>query len=578
VASRVREKQANRRIRLLLVVFAIAFAGMFARAFWLQAVEAAHLSSLAKSNQESTQTVPADRGTIYDRTGVQLAIGEQETTIYADPQEVHNARGIALAAHSILGVDGNTLYPALRNKRLQFVYVKRFADPQKAELFLKRNFAGIASYPEELRTYPQGDVAAQVLGFAGIDDTGLGGLELQYNRKLAGRPGRQTVVRDGTGQAIDVVSSRPVQEGANVFATVDHTMQAQAEKVLRQTVSKWGAKDASAIVLDPATGEVLAMAQTPGYDANNTSNVARYAPGLLRNRAVTDTYEPGSTFKLVTLTGALTDKLVTPSTRFLLPYRFQYGTCTQCSVHDAEFRPTVDYSVAQILSYSSNVGAVTIAKKLGPQRLQSWVQKFGFGSLTGIDFPGESPGYVLPLDEWSETTIGNVPIGQGISVTPIQMASVYAAVANDGVWIQPHLVDRVGGHAPTHWKRRRLMSPAVDHEIKAMLRGVVNDPGATGNEATIPGYAVAGKTGTGQVATAHGYSTTDYTASFVGMVPASHPRLVVLVKVDDPRGSIFGGVVAAPAFAAIAQFDLQYLEVPPDDPKTLDATNLSAAS
>jgi len=576
VASPMREKQANRRIRLLLVVFTVAFGAMFARAFWLQTVEAAHLSHLAKSQQQQTQTVPADRGTIYDRTGVQLALGEQDTTIYADPQLVHNARGIALAAHTILGADANSLYPALKNKKLQFVYVKRFADPTKAALFLKKSFAGIASYPEELRTYPQGDVAAQVLGFAGVDDTGLGGLELQYNRKLAGRPGRQTIVRDPTGQAIDVISSQPVQEGSNLFTTIDHTIQAQAEKVLRETVSHWGAQDASALVLDPATGEVLAMAQTPGYNANNTSNVARYAAGLLRNRTVTDTYEPGSTFKLVTLTAALTDKLVTPKTRFTLPYRLQYAGCAQCSVHDAEYRPTVRYSVAQILSYSSNVGAVTIARKLGPERLQSWVQKFGFGSLTGIDFPGESSGYVLPLPEWSETTIGNVPIGQGISVTPIQMASVYAAVANGGVWIQPHLVDRVGGRSPESWKHRRLMSASVDREIKAMLGGVVNDPGATGNEARIPGYTVAGKTGTGQVATAHGYSSTNYTASFVGMVPASHPKLVVLVKVDDPRGSIFGGVVAAPAFAAIAKFDLQYLEVPPDAPKTLDASNLSA--
>jgi cell division protein FtsI/penicillin-binding protein 2 len=241
-------------------------------------------------------------------------------------------------------------------------------------------------------------------------------------------------------------------------------------------------------------------------------------------------------------------------------------------VHDAETRGTVNYSVSQILAYSSNVGAVTLAEKLGPQRLADWVKKFGFGATTGIDFPGESPGFVLPLDQWSDPTIGNVPIGQGIAVTPIQMASVYAAVANDGVWIQPHLVERVGGRAPEKWTHRRLMSREVDREVKKMLTGVVADQGATGNEAQIPGYTVAGKTGTAQVPTAHGYSTSDYTASFVGMVPASHPRLIVLVKVNAPRGSIFGGVVAAPAFAAIAKFDLQYLEVPPDAPKTVATT------
>jgi cell division protein FtsI (penicillin-binding protein 3) len=560
-ASPIRDKQANRRIRLLLVVFALIFAGMFARAFWLQAVQAAHLSAIATSQHEDTQTIPAGRGTIFDRTGVQLAIGVQRTTVFADPKLVHNPRAIVIAAHDILGVNGNVLYPELLNRKSQFVYVARFADPAAAAEFLKKGFAGIASYPEEMRTYPQGTVAAQVLGFAGVDDTGLGGLELQYNHSLSGRSGKQTIVRDPTGRTIAVISSRPVQEGANVFSTLDHTIQAQAERVLAQTVHQWGAEDASAVVIDPTTGEILAMAQTPGYNANDTSDVSA---ALLRNRAVTDTYEPGSTFKLVTITGALSDGLVTPSSRFTLPYQFQYGPCAQCTVHDAELRGTVNYSVAQVLAYSSNVGAVTIAEKLGPERLAYWVNRFGFGSPTGIDFPGESPGFVLPLDQWSGTTIGNVPIGQGISVTPIQMVSVYAAVANGGVWIQPHLVSRVGGRAPESWKKRRLMSPAVDREVKAMLTGVIADAGATGNEAAIPGYTVAGKTGTAQVATPHGYSTTDYTASFVGMVPASHPRLVVLVKVDDPRGSIFGGVVAAPAFAAIAKFDLQYLGVPPD--------------
>jgi cell division protein FtsI/penicillin-binding protein 2 len=572
MASPMREKNANRRIRLLLAIFAVVFAAMLARAVWLQGVQAAHLSSLAKSQHEETQTIPAGRGTIFDRTGVQLAIGEQKTTVYADPALIQSPRAIALAAHQVFGVDPNVLLPQLLNKKSRFVYVARFADNATAAQFLKKGFKGVESYPEELRTYPQGGVAAQVLGYAGIDDHGLGGLELLYDRKLAGRVGKQTIVRDPTGRTIDVISSRPAWQGSDVFTTLDHTIQAQAEKVLRETVSKWGAKDGTAIVLDPSTGEVLAMAMTPGYDANKTSNVARTSPGLMRNRAVTDTYEPGSTFKLVTVTGALSEHLVTPNTRFTLPYLFKYGSCWQCTVHDAELRGTVNYSVAQILAYSSNVGAVTLAEKLGPQRLMDWVQKFGFGSLTGIDFPGESPGFVLPLDQWSDPTIGNVPIGQGIAVTPIQMASVYAAVANGGVWIQPHLVDRVGGRPPETWKHRRLMSAQVDAEVKKMLTGVVADVGATGTAAAIPGYTVAGKTGTAQVPTAHGYSTSDYTASFVGMVPASHPKLVVLVKVDAPRGSIFGGVVAAPAFAAIAKFDLQYLEVPPDAPRTLTAT------
>jgi cell division protein FtsI (penicillin-binding protein 3) len=556
-----REKRANHRIRLLLALFALAFAALLARALWIQGVRAGHLASLAHSQHQKSIKIPAGRGPIFDRTGVQLAIGEQTTTVYADPRQVTNASGIAVAAHRLLGVNPNALYPALRNKRTQFVYVKRFADPEQAALFLKKGFAGVFSYPEERRQYPQRSVAAQVVGYAGVDNRGLGGLELEYDRKLSGHPGKQTIVRDATGRAIDVISSSPVQEGASVFTTIDHTIQANAEQVLQATVSRWHAKDATAIVLDPHTGEVLAMAQAPGYDANNTG---RAGPNVTRNRAVTDTYEPGSTFKLVTATAVLSEGLVKPNTRFTLPVCIRVAN--YC-IHDAEPRGVVNYSVAQILKYSSNVGAITLAEKLGAPSLMRWIDRFGFGHASGVDFPGETGGIVLPLDKWSGSTIGNVPIGQGIAVTPIQMASVYAAVANDGVWVQPHLVSRVGGRAPFKPTHRRIMSAGVDRAIKSMLTGVVQ--GGTGTEAAIPGYTVAGKTGTGSIPGKHGYAdTSGYMASFVGMVPAKDPRIVVLVVVDRPRGAIFGGVVAAPAFASIAKFDLQYLEVPPDAPRS----------
>jgi cell division protein FtsI/penicillin-binding protein 2 len=225
---------------------------------------------------------------------------------------------------------------------------------------------------------------------------------------------------------------------------------------------------------------------------------------------------------------------------------------------------------AQILQYSSNVGAITLAEKLGAPKLADWIDQFGFGHETGIDYPGESSGLVLPLEQWSGSTIGNVPIGQGIAVTPIQMASVYGAVANGGVWVQPHLVTRVGGRAPFTPKRRRIMSSDVDKQVKSMLTNVVS--GGTGTAAAIPGYTVAGKTGTGSIPGPHGYSdSSGYMASFVGMVPVEHPRLVVLVVVDRPRGAIFGGVVSAPAFQEIAKFDLQYLAVPPNAPRNATA-------
>jgi cell division protein FtsI/penicillin-binding protein 2 len=559
----MKERQANRRIRLLLVTFVLIFAGTLARAVWLQGVQAASLGRLAAQQHHETVVIPAGRGAIFDDTGVQLAIGEQTETVYADPRQVVNARAIAIAAHKLLGADANTLYPQLLNKHTGFVYVQRFADPKAAATFLDKHFTGVNGYPEERRTYPQRSVAAQVVGYAGTDNKGLGGLEIEYNKQLAGAPGRQTIVRDPFGRAIDVVSSTPEREGRSIVTTLDHTIQANAESVLRQTIAQWHAKSATAIVLDPRTGAVLAMAQAPGYDANLANRVPF---ALQRNRAITDTFEPGSTFKLVTITGALASGLVTPASKFVLPYSIPVSDRI---VHDAEPRGTETLTVSQILSHSSNVGAVTIAEKLGAPALMDWIGKFGFGKQTGIDFPGESPGLVLPLDKWSGSTIGNVPIGQGIAVTPIQLAAAYAAIANGGVWRQPHLVERIGGGTPHTVARRRIVSTKLDAVLKTMLTGVVDEHGGTGNAAQIPGYTVAGKTGTAQKPGPNGYTTGKYVASFVGMVPVAHPRLVVLVTVDEPTTQIFGGVVAAPAFAQIAKFDLQYLAVPPNAPQTL---------
>jgi cell division protein FtsI (penicillin-binding protein 3) len=554
----MKDKQANRRIRLLLALFALVFAVTLGRAVWLQGVRAADLGRMAERQHHESIVIPAGRGTIFDAAGVQLALGEATTTIYADPRQVTQPRVIAQAAQRYLGVDANALYPRLLNRRSSFLYVKRFADQKSADTFLAKSYVGIGSYPEERRAYPQRSVAAPVIGFAGTDNKGLGGLEVEYDGKLSGRTGKQTIVRDPFGRAIDVVSTTPEREGHDLFTTIDHSIQANAEAVLRSTIRQWRARAATAVVIEPRTGKVLAMAQAPGYDANNAGNVPL---ALQRNRAVTDTYEPGSTFKLVTIAGALSTGTVTPETKFTLPYSIRVADRI---IHDAEPRGTETLTVAQILSHSSNVGAITIAEKLGEARVAEWIDRFGFGKQTGIDFPGESQGQVLPLDRWSGSTIGNVPIGQGIAVTPVQMASVFAAVANGGVWIQPHLVDKIGGRTLREFKRRRIVSPAVDTVLKQMLTNVVDEHGATGNAAQIPGYTVAGKTGTAQKPGPHGYTTGEYVASFVGFVPVQKPRLAILVMVDDPRRAIFGGVVAAPAFAEIAKFDLQYLGVPPD--------------
>jgi cell division protein FtsI/penicillin-binding protein 2 len=540
----------NSRIRLLLLAIFVAFAAILARATWLSTVRAASLSSMSQAQTKATVVLPAGRGTIYDSMGAPLALGEQATTVYVDPHEVTQPRREAAVAARILDVKPADVLRALTTPRTHFVYVARKAPPRKATLLAQRKLPGFHFYGEEQRTYPQGSLAGPILGYAGVDNRGLSGLELSLDKQLTGVPGRQTVVRDPAGQAIEIENIVPAKPGKAVFLTLDHTIQANAEQVLRATVKQWRAKSAAAIVLDPRTGGVLAMANT------SQSSIAR---GLQKNNAVTDVFEPGSVFKVVTAAGALSEGLVTPQTRFTLPYSIQVADRI---VHDSHPRGTETMSVAEILQRSSNVGAITIAKLLGKDRLLDWIGRFGFGKRTGIDFPGESQG-LLP-SYWSGSTIGNVPIGQGISTTAIQLAAAYGAIANRGVWTQPHLVDHVQGEKPAAPKKRRVISRAVNRQLLTILKGVASDFG-TAPAAEIPGYSVAGKTGTAQKPSPRGgYEPGKYVATFVGMVPASNPKLVVLVTVDEPQLAIFGGIVAAPAFAQIAAFDLQYLEVPPD--------------
>ncbi len=551
------ERHSNRRIRLLLVFFVLVFAGTLARAVWLQGVQGGTLSQLAARQNRETREIAAGRGTIFDRAGVQLAIGEQATTVYADARSVEDPAGVARAASRTLGADGDALYSQLAEKKSAFVYVQRKADAADAARLEKLGLKGLGFYSEEKRAYPQGGVAAQVLGYAGVDNHGLEGLESSLDRSLAGKPGSQTIVKDPIGRAIEVISSKPEREGSDVFLTIDHQIQANAEAVLAAAVRQWNAKAATAIVLDPRTGAVLAMANAPGYDANRFSA----APvDSHRNRAVTDTYEPGSTFKVVTVAGALSEGLVSPSTSFFLQDSIRVADRI---VNEHEPRAAQSMTVSQILSQSSNIGTITLAEKLGRQNVANWIDRFGFGKPTGIDFPGESRGIVLPVESWSGSTIGNVPIGQGIAVTPIQMARAYGAIANGGVANEPYLVERIGGKRAHQPNRTRILSGRVAAQLLAMLRNVVSE--GTGTLAAVPGYTVAGKTGTSAKPDERGgYSTTRYVASFIGLVPASKPRLVILVAVDEPQGAIYGGSVAAPAFQQIARFGLQYLEIAPD--------------
>ena len=555
-------RQANHRIRLLLTAFAFVFVIAIARAAWLQGAQHDRLAAMAITQHRETIEVPAGRGTIYDRTGEPLAIGEQATTVYADPRNIVDAQRAAIMAGKALGLDANELYPTLKDRTKGFVYVARKADPTRAQALSKRDIPGLGFYPEELRTYPQGTVAAHVLGFAGTDNHGLDGLERSLDKTLSGRPGFETIVKDPFGRPIDVVTSRAERPGKNVTLTIDHQIQSNAEQILAETVRNYGARGAAAIVMDPRTGAILAMANYPTFNANA---FATASPDARRNRAITDAYEPGSTFKIVTIAGALEDNVVSPNTTFTLAPTIQVADRV---IHEAHTRGTEVMSVKDILAQSSNIGTITVAEKLGPNELASWIDRFGFGHQTGVDYPGESSGLVLPVEKWSGSTIGTVPIGQGIAVTPLQMVSAYATIGNGGVRVTPHLVGKIGTKRVQGARKTRVVSTHTADRMMAMFRDVVLE--GTGTQAAIPGYTVAGKTGTAQKAE-HGRYVTKYVASFVGLVPAKNPRLAILVMVDEPHGDIYGGSVAAPAFRDIARFDLQYLEVPPDAPETRTA-------
>jgi cell division protein FtsI/penicillin-binding protein 2 len=557
----VSQRAANRRIRLVGVVLTLALAGTLIKAAWVQVGQAGSLARRANAQQTGTITIPASRGSIFDRSGVELATNSEAITVFADPKYVRAPAAEVIRAARVLDLNETgqeQLLAALSDRSKRFVYVARQAPVELANRLKRLKLAGFGFYPEPKRTYPQNTLAPQVIGFADTDNRGIAGLEKTYEKALSGRDGYQTVIRDPAGRVIDVLSNRDEEPGADLTLALDNVIQLGVQRVLRQTLVDQRASSASAVVLDARSGAVLAMATVPTYNANNVSKVsAQYQ----RNRAVTDNYEPGSTFKLVTVAGALSDRDVTPQTKFILPYSIDVADKT---IHDAHPRGTEQRTVAEILTLSSNVGVVRISQMLGEERLARWIRAFGFGKQTGIDFPGESSGDVRPLDEWYGSAVGTIPIGQGIAITSLQLAAAYAAIANDGVWVQPHLVERIGTEAAAAPKRRRVVSSQVAAQLMTMLRNVVDE--GTGTLAEVPNYTVAGKTGTAAKPdpTTGGYSSYRYVASFVGIVPASKPRLVILVTVDEPHGSIWGGVAAAPAFKQIALDCLRYLEIAPD--------------
>jgi cell division protein FtsI/penicillin-binding protein 2 len=541
-------------VRLLRIVFVIAFVAIGGKAVALASTEG-NLAKIARSQQLREVVLPAHRGSIVDRGGEELAVDQAAKTVYATPYMLDDPRTAAQRLAKALKLKWRPIYRAVDDRASGFAFVKRQADPTFADRATALGLPGVSSYPEEKRLYPMKTVATQVVGYAGIDNRGLAGMEFRYDRELAGKPGRQVVVQDPAGRALNTIQSTQPIAGRDVRLTIDNGIQLMADRVLADTVRLYHAKGGTAIVENPKTGEIYAMSNVPLVNANHFGR----SPQDQGNKGVIYSYEPGSTFKAITVGGALSEGVVTPHTRFMVPGSYQVGDRV---IHDSHPHGTESLTVREILSQSSNIGAVRIGQRLGKDRLLQWISRFGFGKPTGIDFPGEVSGYVLPGDKWWSSTIGNVPMGQGISVTPIQMVAAYGAIANDGLMMRPYLTAQVGTHIRRPQALRRVVSPAVARELRSMLSDVVAD--GTGIEAQIPGYAVAGKTGTAQKALTNGlgYSKYNYVASFIGMVPADDPQLVVAVVVDEPH-PYWGGTVAAPAFRQIAGYALQRLEIAP---------------
>lgn len=544
----------ERRIGLLFGGFLLCFLIIVGRAFWLQGVEGSTLASEATSQQTETVTVPGLRGDLLDRRGNKLAASEDAATIYATPYQVKNPPEAAAKLAPILKETKAEVLEALTAEG-GFSYVARKVDLGTAAKVEALNLEGIGQLPDTRRTYPQGEMAGQVIGAVGSENQGLTGLELGEESVLGGTDGEQRIVNDALGEPIRLETVKEAENGEDIQLTLDPVIQRETERVLAGVGETYSPTGATAIVVDPRNSQVFAMANWPPVNPEDLSEVSNED---LLNKATGFNYEPGSTFKAFTVAAALEEKVVTPTSEFVLPPSIRVADRT---IKDAEERGTETMSVGTILARSSNVGAVTIGLKVGAEKFSKWISRFGFGSPTGIQFPNEEQGIVPSLDQYSGSTMGNLPMGQGLAVTPIQMVAGYTAIANGGILRPPQLIEKVGEETVSEPKGRRVISTQTSAEIREMLEGVLA-PGGTASEVSVPGYTLAGKTGTAQVAENGGYSKTKYIASFIGFAPAQNPQLLAAVIVDEPQGEIYGGSVAAPAFGQIAEFALPYLGVP----------------
>jgi cell division protein FtsI (penicillin-binding protein 3) len=554
----------HNRLRVAKIFFLALFLVIAGRAFQLQVLQGERLMRLGERQHLKEWIVLPKRGALFDRAGEPLALSMESQSVYARPRRVQDPEKLSRALAQILNLRVSDVKQKLSSDK-PFVWIKRQVSSPEAEKIQALNPAGIGMFYEPNRHYPQGQLAGQLIGFVGRDSEGLEGLELKYNDYIRGEAGSSMTERDALGRRVLVqgVERLRIPPGSDLHLTLNTSMQHIAEKELEAAVLKYRAKAGVAIVMEPFTGEVLALANYPAFDPNRYS---KQSAEQRRNRAVTDSFEPGSTFKTILAAAALEEGVVGKEDLFYCEMgKYSYAGKI---IHDTHPHGWLPFS--KILQVSSNIGFTKVAQKLKKDRYFKYIEKFGFGQVSGIDVPGEVPGLLRRSESWSAIDLATHAFGQGISTTPMQMVMAYAAIANGGFLMRPYVTRRVVSprgevvlENQPHMVRR-VISEKTSRSLASMLRDVTNE-GGTGVMANVDGFEVAGKTGTAQKADpVHGgYAAKKRVASFIGFVPANDPRLVALVLIDEPEVNVYGGIVAAPVFRNIAQASLRHLAVAP---------------
>ncbi len=551
----------RKRALVMLALLSIGFMAVFFRLADIMLINHDWYLLKARGQQTRKEVIPVKRGVIMDRRGHELAVNLETESIFCNPAEVISANQVARTLSSTIHKDKSAIYAKLVTNK-HFSWVERKMEVEKARYIQGLRLQGVGLVTEMKRVYPKGALASHIVGFVNLDNKGIEGVEKGYEKYLTAKEGSAYVGRDAKGNSLSEGSKKDIR-GNDIVLTIDEGLQYILEKNLDAAMSKWRAVSATAIMMDPYTGEILALANRPNFDPGELFEANQ---SEIRNRAITDCYEPGSTFKIVVGIAALEEKVVTPETRF---------DCSAGTIEVGGRRIKDDHkhgvlAFREVIQKSSNVGTIKTALMVGKPKLYEYIKKFGFGDKTGIDLQGEISGLVKSPDRWSGTSIGAMAIGQEIAVTPLQVLRAYSAVANGGYLVTPHVVKEI--RSPTgaiiskiEPKTQRIISA----ETAAIFRGIlktVTEAGGTATEAAVEGNEVAGKTGTAQLfdpQTKH-YSKTRYIGSFVGFVPAENPRLAMIVVIKEPKGQIYGGIVAGPVFRQIANEALSYLTVPMD--------------